>query len=127
MPAPLSRPRQSPGAVAPLDAALRALADPTRRQILVMLRDRERAAGDIATAFSAISRPAVSQHLGVLHQARLVEVRRDGNRRLYRARPEGLEEVWAFIEQMWQGSLQRLKTAAERAEAARLASPPEEA
>ncbi|MDH4143930.1 MAG: metalloregulator ArsR/SmtB family transcription factor [Acidimicrobiia bacterium] len=101
----------------PLDTTLRALADPTRRRILVMLRDGEYPAGTVARAFSSMSRPAVSQHLRVLHDAALVEVRRDGNRRLYRARPEGLEAAWRFIEDMWQGSLQRLKVAAERAEA----------
>lgn len=119
----LSRARQAPGAISPLDAALRALADPTRRQILVLLRDREVPAGDIAQAFTSISRPAVSQHLAVLHDAALVEFRRDGNRRLYRACPEGLEEAWSFIELMWQGSLQRLKLAAERAEANRPVPP----
>ena len=119
----LSRARQAPGAVSPLDAALRALADPTRRQILMMLRDHEVPAGDIAQTFGSISRPAVSQHLAVLHDAALVEIRRDGNRRLYRARPEGLEEAWAFIELMWLGPLQRLKLAAERVEASRSVPP----
>jgi DNA-binding transcriptional ArsR family regulator len=114
----LTRARPAPGATSGLDAALRALADPTRRQILVMLRDREHPAGDVAAAFASMSRPAVSQHLAVLQAAALVEVRRHGNRRLYRARPEGLEEAWSFIEQMWQGSLLRLKAAAERAQRA---------
>jgi len=87
------------------------------------VRDEERSAGELAAQFPEISRPAVSQHLRVLHDAGLVEARRDGNRRLYRARPEGLEEAWSFIELMWQGSLQRLKLAAERAEANRPVPP----
>ena len=124
MAAALSRPRTTPAAVSPLDAALRALADPTRREILILLRDREVPAGTIASTFPTISRPAVSQHLAVLHDAALVHVRKDGNRRLYRVRPEGLDEAWAFIEQFWRGGLARLKAAAEAAEAARTAGDP---
>ena len=99
-----------------MDEALRAVADPTRRAILRLVRDGEVAAGDIATRFPAISRPAVSQHLRVLTDARLVEVRRDGNRRLYRLRPEGLRDAAGFIDEMWSDRLARLKVAAEREE-----------
>lgn len=107
-----------PSAVAPerIDAVAHALADGTRRGLLRLVRDDERAAGDLATAFPRISRPAVSQHLRVLHDAGLVSVRADGNRRLYRARREGLTEVWAFIDDMWTDRLARLKQLAERAE-----------
>jgi DNA-binding transcriptional ArsR family regulator len=100
-----------------VDAALKALADPTRRRILRLVRDRERTAGDIATRFD-VSRPAVSQHLRALEDARLVTVRRDGTRRWYRARPEGLREMHAWLETMWADSLSDLKRAAEAEERA---------
>jgi DNA-binding transcriptional ArsR family regulator len=95
-----------------MDAALRAVAEPTRRQILRLVRDRERTAGDIATRFS-VSRPAVSQHLRVLEDAELVAVRRDGTRRWYRARTEGLADVRAWLDTMWRDNLGDLKRAAE--------------
>ncbi|WP_043615174.1 metalloregulator ArsR/SmtB family transcription factor [Nonomuraea candida] len=63
-------------------SVFRALADPTRRQILEDLRDGELAAGDIARRFS-ISGPSISRHLGVLKGAGLVSERREGNRILY--------------------------------------------
>jgi DNA-binding transcriptional ArsR family regulator len=99
-----------------MDESLRAVADPTRRAILRLVRDDELAAGRIAEHFPAISRPAVSQHLRVLSEAGLVEVRPDGNRRLYRWRREGLRDAVTFIEEMWTDRLARLKAAAEREE-----------
>lgn len=92
---------------------MRALAEPTRREILHLVRDEEHTAGEIAEHFP-ISRPAVSQHLRVLEDAELVAVRRDGTRRWYRARPEGLAELEAWLREMWAGDLQRLKEAVER-------------
>ena len=107
-----------PSAVAPerIDAVAHALADGTRRGLLRLVRDHERPAGDLAAAFPQMSRPAVSQHLRVLHEAGLVSIRPDGNRRLYRARREGLTDVWQFIDDMWTDRLAELKQAAERAE-----------
>jgi DNA-binding transcriptional ArsR family regulator len=99
-----------------IDIVAQALADNTRRAILRLVRDDERSAGDIAAEFPTISRPAVSQHLGVLYGAGLVSVRRDGNHRMYRTRPEGLTEMWQYIDEMWTDRLARLKVAAERAE-----------
>ena len=99
-----------------MDESLRAVADPTRRAILRLVRDGELAAGEIATHFPSISRPAVSQHLRVLADAGLVEVRPDGNRRLYRWRREGLRDAAAFVEEMWTNRLARLKVVAEREE-----------
>ncbi len=99
-----------------MDEALRAVADPTRRAILRLVRDEELAAGEIATHFPAMSRPAVSQHLRVLTDSGLVEVRPDGNRRFYRWRSEGLDDVAAFLDEMWSDRLSRLKAAAEREE-----------
>jgi len=113
-------------APAPLDTVARALADGTRRGLLRLVRDDERPAGDLAAAFPTISRPAVSQHLRVLHDAGLVSIRPDGNRRLYRARMEGLAEVWQFIDEMWADRLAKLKFAAEQAEGRRPTVDPHE-
>jgi DNA-binding transcriptional ArsR family regulator len=99
-----------------MDDALRAVADPTRREILRLVRDREVAAGELARHFPTISRPAVSQHLRVLADAGLVAVRPDGNRRLYRWRPEGLRDIAAFLDELWTDNLARLKVAAEQRE-----------
>jgi DNA-binding transcriptional ArsR family regulator len=61
------------------------------------VRDEERSAGEIAAEFT-VSWPAVSQHLRVLKDAGLLTERREGTRRLYRARPEGLADVRAFLD-----------------------------
>jgi DNA-binding transcriptional ArsR family regulator len=97
-----------------IDDSLRAVADPTRRAILRLVRNGELPVGEIAAHFPAISRPAVSQHLRVLSDAGLVDVRPDGNRRLYRWRREGMRDAAAFVEEMWSDRLARLKVAAER-------------
>ena len=99
-----------------MDEALRAVADPTRRAILRLVRDGELPAGEIAGHFPSMSRPAVSQHLKVLADSGLVEVRPDGNRRLYRWRREGLRDAATFLDEMWSDGLARLKAAAEREE-----------
>ena len=99
-----------------MDEALKAVADPTRRAILRLVRDGELPAGKIAERFPGMTRPAVSQHLRVLSDAGLVDVRAEGNRRLYRWRPEGLSDAAAFLDEMWADKLTRLKLAAERAE-----------
>ena len=101
-----------------MEAALKAIAEPRRRQILTLVRDGELSAGEIAAQFD-VSRPAVSQHLAVLKEAGLVEERRNGTRRLYRARPEGLADVRAFLEEFWGERLQALKIEAENEEAKR--------
>jgi DNA-binding transcriptional ArsR family regulator len=84
--------------------ALRALAEPRRREILQLVAHQELAAGEIATAFD-VTRPAVSQHLTVLKSAGLLDERRDGTRRLYRARPEGLSEIRELLDTMWASAL----------------------
>lgn len=96
-----------------MEAVARALAEPTRREILTLVRDTELTAGDIADRF-AVSRPAISQHLRVLRDAELVTVREDGTRRWYRARPEGLGELRDWMEGFWRNSLDALKTEVER-------------
>ncbi len=99
-----------------MDEALRAVADPTRRAILRLVREDELAAGEIASHFTSMSRPGVSQHLKVLSDAGLVEVRTQGTRRLYRLRPQGLQDAAAFLEEMWSDRLGALARAAEREE-----------
>jgi DNA-binding transcriptional ArsR family regulator len=101
-----------------MEAAIRALAEPRRRKILELVRDGELTAGEIASAFD-VTRPAVSQHLAVLRDAGLLRERREGTRRLYRARPEGLDDVRAFLETFWDGRLERLRLAAEHEEGRR--------
>jgi DNA-binding transcriptional ArsR family regulator len=98
-----------------VEAALKAIAGPRRRQILALVRDGELAAGEIASHFD-VTRPAVSQHLNVLKEAGLVSERRNGTKRLYRARPEGLAELKEFLEEFWDERLVALKREAEREE-----------
>jgi DNA-binding transcriptional ArsR family regulator len=96
-----------------MDAAARALGEPTRRQILQLVRDEERTVSNLADQFP-ISRPAISQHLKVLHDADLVNVRSEGTRRYYRARPEGLAELTEWLDGFWTSSLRRLAIEVER-------------
>ena len=98
-----------------MEAALKAIAAPHRLRILRLVRDEELSAGEIAAHFD-VTRPAVSQHLSVLKEAGLVNERRDGTRRLYRARPEGLIELRAFLDELWGERLEALKREAEREE-----------
>jgi DNA-binding transcriptional ArsR family regulator len=86
------------------DEALRAIAEPRRRKILQLVARDELAAGEIAAAFD-ITRTAVSQHLTVLKNAGLLSERRDGTRRLYRARAEGLAGLRDFLDGVWAGAL----------------------
>lgn len=97
---------------AQMDLAARAIAEPRRRRILAMVRDRELSAGEIAAGFE-ISRPAVSQHLTVLREAGLLRERRQGTSRLYRAEPEGMASLRDFMNEFWTDRLERLRLAAE--------------
>jgi DNA-binding transcriptional ArsR family regulator len=88
-----------------------AVADPTRRQVLDLLRDHERAAGELAGAFPRLTQPAISRHLRVLREAGLVNVRRDEQRRVYSLRAEGLAELEAWLSQyrrFWEAQLDAL-------------------
>ena len=96
--------------------AIEAIAEPHRREILRLVRAEELPAGAIAAHFADVSRPAISQHLRVLRKAALVSERRDGTRRLYRARPEGLGDLRDFLEQFWDERLETLRREAERDE-----------
>jgi DNA-binding transcriptional ArsR family regulator len=95
-----------------MEAALKAMSDPTRREILRLVQNEEKPAGEIASNFS-ISRPAISQHLTVLKSAGLIDERRSGVKRLYRTRVEGMAELKAFLEMFWDVRLDRLKAAVE--------------
>ena len=98
-----------------IDLALRAIAEPRRREILSLIQNSELSAGEIASRFD-VTRPAISQHLRVLVDAGLVSLRREGTRRLYRTRLEGLQEVRQYLESFWDVSLQLLAEAAEEEE-----------
>jgi DNA-binding transcriptional ArsR family regulator len=95
-----------------VEAALKAIAEPRRRAILRLVRDAERSAGEIAERFD-VSRPAISQHLRVLKEAGLVDERRQGTHRFYRARPETIRDLQQFLEDFWDEGLERLKAVAE--------------
>jgi DNA-binding transcriptional ArsR family regulator len=101
-----------------MEEAIRAIAEPNRRRILQLVTTKELSAGEIASRFE-ITRPAVSQHLGVLREAGLVSERREGTRRLYSLRPEGFKDLKSFLEAFWDEGLERLKEAAELEEGRR--------
>lgn len=97
--------------------ALTALADPTRRQIVEMLAGGERTAGDIVRQFD-VSAPAISQHLKVLKEARLVTARADAQRRIYALDATGIDEIDAWlsgIRRFWSGRLDALERELEAA------------
>jgi DNA-binding transcriptional ArsR family regulator len=102
-----------------MQEVIEAIAEPRRREILRLVRDEELPAGAIAARFGDVSRPAISQHLRVLREAALLSERRDGTRRLYRARPEGLGGLRDFLEQFWDERLEALRHEAEKEERSR--------
>jgi DNA-binding transcriptional ArsR family regulator len=91
------------------EAALRALADPRRRQMLMLTWDVERSPSELATSCQ-LSRPATSQHLKMLRDTGLVSVRMEGNRRLYRVRADRLAELRAMLDEFWGSRLARLQS-----------------
>jgi DNA-binding transcriptional ArsR family regulator len=95
--------------------ALTALADPTRRSVFETLRSGPRSVGDLARGLP-VSRPAVSQHLRVLENAGLVRARRQGTRNFYSVNGEGLAELRAYFEGLWDEALAAFKAAAESEE-----------
>ena len=92
-----------------------AIAQPTRREILRLLAAGELSAGSVASHF-ALTQPAISQHLRALREAGLVSERREGARRLYRLRPEGLGDIHEFLARVLPAGLERLKQAVEEDE-----------
>jgi DNA-binding transcriptional ArsR family regulator len=95
-----------------VETVLKAIAEPRRQEILRLLWQRERAAGEVAAHFD-ISRPAISKHLRILKEAGLLEERRAGTQRLYRARPERLADARRFLESFWDEGLAAIKRSAE--------------
>lgn len=93
-------------------AALRALAEPRRQEILTLIRDGARSVNEVAEHLD-ISQQAVSQHLHVLAGAGLARVRREGRRRLYEVDPKGLADLESFLATLWPGSLRKLKAVVE--------------
>lgn len=98
--------------------AVQIVAEPRRREILRLVWDAERSAGEIADSFD-VTFGAVSQHLGVLRRAGLVLVRQDGTRRFYRANKEALGPMAGWLESMWADQLDRLAALAEEATSTR--------
>jgi DNA-binding transcriptional ArsR family regulator len=93
------------------EATFSALADPTRRAVLDLLRQGSQPAGKIASAFP-VSRPAISKHLRLLRRAHLVQERREGRHRLYQLNPEPLKAVDSWLNHyriFWQTNLANLK------------------
>ena len=89
-------------------AALKALGEPRRVEILQLLRDGPLAVGEIAAQVD-VTQQAVSQHLAVLGQAGLVEARREGTRSVYAVRPDGFAPVAEFVRGFWAPRLRALK------------------
>lgn len=99
-------------------AKIQALSNETRFQIVKLVRNREMTAGSLASRFE-LTRPAVSQHLGVLRKAGLLDERRVGSKRLYIVRATAFDELADFVEGFWSSRLSRLKHVAELAERGR--------
>jgi len=97
------------------EAQLDAIGDPTRRAILVRLRDGGLPVGELAEDFP-ISRPAISQHLRILKNADLVIDRAQGNRRIYELNPQALASLREYFDQFWSSALAAFKRRVERAE-----------
>lgn len=98
--------------IASPDTVLKALADPHRRHMLKLVQTSEMAAGQIARHFE-LTQQAVSLHLKTLERAGLLNERRDGTRRMYSLRPEGLDTVKDVLAELWPDALARLKRAVE--------------
>ena len=97
---------------------MQALMEPRRRRIFELVAAEELPAGEIASRFE-VTRQAISQHLRVLKRAGLLSERREGTKRLYRARPEGLAELRSYLDRFWDERLTSLKQAAEAEQTAR--------
>jgi DNA-binding transcriptional ArsR family regulator len=95
-------------------AALKAIAEPRRLQILEMLRDEGRLSVGAITRRIDVTQQAVSLHLKVLEEAGLVEARREGTRHLYAVKPDGFRPIQEFVAEFWPGQLASLKKTIER-------------
>ncbi len=97
------------------EAALTALGDSTRRRIFERIAEQPQCVNDLAAGLP-VSRPAVSQHLRILKEARLVCDRPAGSRRIYEVDPAGVHELRAYLDQFWNEALAAFKTTAEQHE-----------
>ena len=95
------------------EAVLRALAEPRRQAILRLVRDKPHSVNEIGEHLGDISQQAVSQHLQVLADAGLVDMHKDGKRRLYIVNPQGLETLERFLASLWPSGMRKLKKAVE--------------
>lgn len=98
-----------------IEKVIHAIAEPRRREILNLVRDKELTSSAIASHFE-ISAPAISQHLKVLEESGVVVVRKAGTKRYYSIRREGFSEIKQYIDRFWDDSLLLLKEAAEAEE-----------
>jgi len=99
-----------------VDVALKALAEPRRREILRLVWARELSATEIAARFHDVTRPAVSQHLKVLRGAELIDERREGTRRLYRVNQVEMAKLHDVLDEYWASGLERLRDVSETTE-----------
>ncbi len=99
-----------------MDVALKALAEPRRREILPLVCTRELPATEIAAHFDDVTRPAVSQRLKVLREAKVIDERREGTRRLYRVNQVEMAKLRDFLDEYWASGLGRLRDVSEIAE-----------
>ena len=95
------------------DVAFKAVADPTRRAVLEYLLGRPHTVNELVDHFD-VSRPAISKHLRILREARVVSERRDGRNRIYELNPQGLNALREYFDQFWAHALEAFKKAAEK-------------
>ena len=107
----MAAPRRNAGA----ERALDALGNDTRRAMMRLLRDRPLTVGELSSKLP-VSRPAVSKHLRLLLEARLVDVEVQGTRHVVRVAPEGFESVRGFLDAFWDEALPRFALVAENLE-----------
>jgi DNA-binding transcriptional ArsR family regulator len=91
----------------------RALADPTRRAVLEYLAGRPHGVNELVEHFD-VTRPAISKHLRILREARVVRERREGRNRIYELNPEGLSALREYFDKFWTDALEAFKRAAEK-------------
>ena len=96
-----------------MDTLLKTLAEPKRCEIVRLVWSEEKGAADIASHFPAVTRSAISQHLGVLRRSGLVKERREGTRRLYSVDHREVARLREFLDSFWTDSLERLRDLAE--------------
>jgi DNA-binding transcriptional ArsR family regulator len=99
-----------------MDTLLKTLGEEKRCEIIRLVWSEEKTATDIASYFPAVTRSAISQHLGVLRRSGLVSERREGTRRLYSVNHREVARLRAFLDSFWTNSLEKLRDLAEASE-----------